>query len=282
VSISVLIMTLNEEMNLEACLAAVSWSDDIVVLDSFSTDRTLEIARNAGARIVKRAYDNERNQRMFGFREIAFKHPWVYIPDADEITPPELRDEMLAIAADPTRQEVAFRCRFKTLFMGQWIRHSSLYPTWVVRLVRPDRIEFHRDIHMLNLHCDLDGPEGVLKNHFLHYSFNKGLTAWFDKHNRYATVEAVEALKSLSGRAIGWPDLFSLDSVRRRRAMKELAFRLPYCCRPVLRFLYMYVIRRGFLDGWAGYLYCGLIATYDYMIVSKMAEIRRREQGLPV
>src|SRR5262245_49302744 len=141
-SISVLILTLNEDMNLEACLASVRWSDDIVVLDSYSTDRTLEIAKTAGARIYQRKFDTERNQRTFGLQEIAFKYPWVYMPDADEITPAELRDEMLSVVADTDRPEVAFRVRFKTVFMGRWIRHSSLYPTWVVRLVRPEKICF--------------------------------------------------------------------------------------------------------------------------------------------
>src|SRR4029077_5990492 len=120
-SISVLILTLNEDVNLEACLASVGWSDYIVVLDSYSSDRTLEIARAAGARIYQRHFDNERNQRTFGLQEISFKHPWVYTPDADEITPPEMRDEMLSLTANPDRPESAFRVRFKTVFMGNWI-----------------------------------------------------------------------------------------------------------------------------------------------------------------
>ena len=102
-SISVLILTLNEEQNLPACLDSLAWCDDIVVLDSFSTDRTVEIAEARGARVYQRRFDGERNQRSYGLKEIAFKHPWVYLPDADEVTPDELRDEMLAIAADPAR-----------------------------------------------------------------------------------------------------------------------------------------------------------------------------------
>ncbi|MCT6839449.1 MAG: glycosyltransferase family 2 protein, partial [Bifidobacteriales bacterium] len=104
-SVSVLIMTLNEEASLPACLASLSWCDDIVILDSFSTDQTLEIARKAGARIYQHKYETETKQRMYGLKEIEFKHPWVYMPDADEITPDDLRDEMLAIARDPDRPE---------------------------------------------------------------------------------------------------------------------------------------------------------------------------------
>jgi glycosyltransferase involved in cell wall biosynthesis len=277
VSISVLILTLNEEIILPACLASVAWSDDIVVLDSFSTDRTVEIARAAGARVYQRRFDNERNQRTFGLREIPFKHPWVYMPDADEITPPELRDEMLSVAAVPGRPEVAYRVRFKTIFMGRWLRHSSLYPTWVVRLVRPEQACFEREI---NLRWKANGPEGLLESHFIHYTFNKGLSAWYDKHNLYSTFEAHEALRSTEG-PVAWRDLFARgDSVRRRAALKDLSLRLPL--RPTCRFLYMYLIHRGFLDGWSGYMYCRLLAAYEYMIVVKMIELRRRAQGLPM
>jgi len=278
-SVSVLIMTLDEEVNLPACLASVAWSDDIVVLDSFSSDRTVDIARAAGARVYQHEYVNELSQRRYGLREIAFKHPWVYIPDADEITPAELRDEILAIAADTNRTEGAFRSRFKVFFMGKWLRYSSLYPTWVVRLVRPDRVDFEQ--REINCYWLVNGSEGRLQNHFIHYSFNKGINWWFEKHNRYSLSEARESLKSLDNERFRWGDvLAALNPVQRRRILKYLSFRLP--CRPFLRFVYMYVLRRGFLDGWPGYVYCRLLASYEFMIVVKIAEIRRREQGLPI
>lgn len=278
-NISVLIMTFNEELNLPACLASVAWSDDIVVLDSFSTDRTLEIAEAAGARTYQHEYVNELSQRRYGLKEIAFKHPWVYLPDADEVTPPELRDEMLAVTADPKRQEGAFRCRFRVFFMGRWLRYSSLYPTWVVRLVRPERVDFEQ--REINCYWLVDGREGQLQNHFMHYSFNKGISWWFDKHNRYSSHEARESLNSLADEHIDWRGILQArDAVRRRRMLKALSFRLPG--RPQLRFLYMYIVRRGFLDGWPGYIYCRLLASYELMIIVKIAEIQRREQDLPI
>lgn len=276
-SISVLILAYNEENILPACLESVAWSDDVVVLDSYSTDRTVEIARAAGARVYQRKYDREDIQHTYGIKEISFKHPWLYIPDADEITTPELRDEMLAIVADPGRTEVAFRVRFKNMFMGKWIRHSSLYPTWVVRLIRPERIHFVREV---NSRCAIDGPEGRLNSHFIHYSFNKGLNAWYEKHNRYSWHEARESLKSIEDRGLRVRDLFSLQAPVRRHALKELMFRLPF--RPTFRFVYMYLLRRGFLDGWRGYMYCRLLTAYEYMIVAKIKEIQQRERGQPV
>jgi len=272
--ISVLILALNEETNLPRCLESVRWSDDVIVFDSFSSDRTVEIARDAGARVVQRRFDNERDHRQAALR-LPFKHAWVYNPDADEVAPTDLRDEMISVVQDGSRKEVAYRVRFRTMFMGRWVKHSSLYPTWVTRLFRPDRISFERTI---NLRYIVDGPEGRLQNHFEHYSFNKGLNAWFEKHNRYSQHEAEESLKSLSDGQWSLAGLVARDPVARRRALKELSFRLP--CRPLLRFAYMYLLRLGLLDGLPGYHYCRLLAIYEYMIVLKMKEIQRRQRGL--
>lgn len=274
--ISVLILTKNEEEMLPKCLEAVKWSDDIVVFDSFSTDRTVEIARAFGARVYQRAFDNEKEQREASLK-VPFKYPWVYNPDADEITPHSLKDEMLQVVTDPSRREVAYRVRFKTLFCGRWLKHSSLYPTWVMRLFQPSKLSFERCI---NLQYVVDGREGRLQNHFDHYTFQKGIHAWFDKHNRYSWHEAEESLKSLESNAWNWKDLFTKNSVARRRAMKELSFRLPF--RPALRFLYMYFWRRGFMDGKSGWTYCRMLSIYEYMIVLKMVELRRRREGLPI
>lgn len=276
-SISVLIMTLNEEKNLPACLASLAWCDDIVVLDSYSTDGTVEIAQAAGARVYQRAHDTESRQRTYGLKEIEYKYPWVYTPDADEVTPSDLRDEMLAIARDATRPESSFRIRYKNMFMGRWIKHSSLYPTWITRLVRPDRVRYERDAHS---RCLTEGPEGRLNAHFIHYSFNKGMNAWYDKHNRYSSSEARETVTSLREKRVPWRDLLSGVPEVRRRALKELSMRLPF--RPAARFVYMYVLRGGFLDGREGYHYCQLLAAFEYMIVIKTEELRRRENGLPV
>ncbi len=275
--VSVLIMTINEEENLPACLASLDWCDDIVVLDCFSSDRTVEIARAAGARVVQHAYESELAQRAYGLSRIAYRHPWLYTPDADEITPPDLRDEMLAIAMDPARPEAFFRARYKNMFMGRWIKHASLYPTWVTRLIHVDRARWERDVHCK---CVGDGPEGKLEAHFIHYSFNKGLHAWLDKHNRYSTVEAGIALQRPADEKIGWSGLLGRQAAERRRVLKNISYRLPF--RSTLRFLYMYVLRRGFLDGWQGYAYCKLLAAYEFMIVLKTRELRRRARGLPV
>lgn len=273
--VSVLILTLNEQDNLPACLASVAWSDDIVVFDSLSTDRTVEIARAAGARVIQRPFDNWAAHQNWALANIAFKHPWVYYSDADEVVAPELRDELLAVARADGRGCVAYSVRYRNFFMGRWIRHCGIYPVWVLRFFRPERVKWERLVNPVPV---VDGATGRLGAHFDHYSFSKGLDAWVDKHNRYSRQEAEECLKALAaGRRPALSALLGRDAAARRRALKELSVRMP--CRPLLRFVYMYGLRLGFLDGRPGYHYCRLLAIYEYLIVVKMIERRRRAQN---
>lgn len=268
--ISVLILTKNEELNLPFCLESVRWCDDIVVFDSYSTDRTVEIAQKAGARVFFREFDNERDHRDASL-QLDFKYPWVYNPDSDEIASSELISEMKEIAARNQSQPCAYRVRFRTIFMGRWIKYSSLYPTWVVRFFRRDAISFERSV---NLRYVVRGEEGRLQSYFEHFTFRKGMAHWFEKHNVYSSFEAQEAI-SANQRPLRFRSLFSSDSLVRRSAMKDLSFRLPF--RPLLRFLYMYFFRLGILDGFAGFHYCALLATYEYMLSIKMIELKAKE-----
>ena len=137
---SVFIQTLNEEKNLPRCLECFHWSDDIVVLDSYSSDRTGEVAKAHGARWVQHEYRGRAEHQNWAMQNIEFKYPWVYYSDADEVVPQELADEIVYITSDSGRPEAAFRGRRRDHFMGRWIRHSSQYPVWFVRLFRPSRL----------------------------------------------------------------------------------------------------------------------------------------------
>jgi glycosyltransferase involved in cell wall biosynthesis len=274
--ISVLILTLNEELNLPECLASVAWSDDVVVLDSLSTDRTAAFATAAGARVVLRRFDNYANQRNHALREVTFRHAWVYMADADERVPSNLRDEMLARVAAAGPDVAAFRLRRKDMFMGRWLRRSTGYPTWATRLIRAGRVHVEREI---NEEVVVDGRVDYLDQHFLHYPFNRGFAHWIERHNRYSTMEAERLLVEREA-PIDWPGLASRDPARRRKTLKRVAYRLPG--RPFLAFCYLYLVRLGLLDGAAGWHYCRLRAVYEYMIDVKMTETRRRRQGLPV
>jgi glycosyltransferase involved in cell wall biosynthesis len=280
-AISILILTLNEETNIGACLDALGAAgdfagfDDIVVFDSLSKDKTVEIARAKGARIVERPFDNWAAHQNWAMGNIDFRNPWVFYLDADERMTPELREEILRIARDPARPEVAFYCGRKNYFLGKWIRHA-MPPGMIMRFFKPSKVRFERLVNPVPV---IDGPHGYLRNFFEHYNFSKGITEWFDKHNKYSLFEAMEGMK-LREKPVGLGALFSGDRFERRRALKELSFRLPL--RPLVKFLYMYVLKLGFLDGRAGYTYCKLQAMYEYMIVVKMRELARRERGLPV
>ncbi|HUI61546.1 MAG TPA: glycosyltransferase family 2 protein [Steroidobacteraceae bacterium] len=275
-TVSVLILTLNEESNIAACMDSLQWSDDIVVLDSGSSDATRGIAESRGARIFTRPFDNWSAHQNWAVSHIGFRNPWVLYLDADERCPPELRDEILArVRAD--MPEAAFRARRKDYYMGRWLRHAQLYPTWLVRLFRPERIRYER---LVNPVAIVAGLTGELREHIIHYPFSHGISHWIARHNRYSDMEAQEAQKVRTGERDAAAHLWSSDPNERRRALKDLFFRLP--ARPVLKFLYYYGWRRGFLDGRAGLSYASLQAMYEYMIECKSWELERRRRGLPV
>ena len=270
-SVSVLILAHNEEKNLPGCLGAVQWCADVVVIDDFSTDRTVEVARSFGARVVHRAFDDFASQRNFALDNLTFRHEWVLHLDADEVVTPELRGEIETTLPGSTYD--AFRVPSKLIFEGKWLKHAATYPTYQVRLGRKPALRFIQVGHGQREQLD---PEriGTLREPYLHFPFSKGLEEWFEKHDRYSTEDAKEALARRKSERIPLRQLFSGDVTQRRRALKDLSVWLPM--RPTLRFLYLLVLRRGFLDGWPGFVYCRLMAAYERMIVQKM---RKFESG---
>lgn len=272
IPVSVLILTLDEEINIRGCIEALEWTDDIVVLDSFSKDATVEIAESLGARIYTRKFDNFASQRNFALTTIAFKHEWVLHLDADEVVTPELRDELASVVK--TAQFDAYQIPSKMMFMGTWLRYAGMYPTYQVRLGRLDSLRFEQVGHGQRENMSPESV-GTFVQPYLHFCFSKGIGDWIEKHNRYSTDEARHGVELLGKNRIDWLGLFQLpDKTRRRRALKGLAVRLPF--RPALRFFYMYVLKRGFLDGWAGLVYCRLLAGYEYWILLKMRELAQK------
>ncbi len=271
-SISILILTFNEEINIGACLESVRWSDDVVVLDSFSSDRTVEIARREGARVVQRAFDNYAAQRNFGLA-LDFRHPWVLMLDADERVPADLQAEMLQATRTAQSDVDLFRMRRRDHLFGRWIRGSSGYPTWFGRLARRGRVRVER---AYNEEYHAIGAAAQLQGHLDHYPFNKGLSAWVAKHDRYSSMEAALLLQRASG-GPRWRDLFSGDVDLRRRALKSVIYRLPL--RPVVVFTALYLFRGGIFEGRAGLTFCVLRAWYEFLIDCKLVELRRRQIG---
>lgn len=274
--ISVLILTLNEEANLPECLDACAWCDDVVVFDSYSADRTREIAAARGARVFERRFDDYAAQRNAALTDVPYKHAWVLMLDADERTPADLVTEMTQAVAAADPEAALFRMRRKDMFLGRWLRRSSGYPTWFGRLVRVGRVHVERAI---NEEYVASGTIGHLRTHLVHYPFKRGLAHWVERHNRYSTLEAA-ALLAQRAAPIAIKALFAGDPVARRRALKQLAYRLPM--RPSLVFVYWYIVRLGFLDGRAGYAFIRLRATYELLIDLKVIEHERRTGGAPV
>ena len=274
--ISVLILTYNEEANLPDCLKSIQWCDDIVVFDSFSTDRTIEIANASNIRVFQRKFDNYATQRNTALHEIKYKYPWVLMIDADERWNDELYIDIKNTLSSSTPETCLYYFRRKDMFLGRWLRRASGYPTWAGRLVRTGRVKVRREI---NEEYVTDGDVGYIKGHFIHYPFNKGIAFWFERHNRYSSMEAEKLVEETKGR-LQFKDLFSKNPGLRRKFLKQLAYRLPG--RPVLVFLYLYFFRLGFIDGHPGLAYCIMRSIYEYMIDLKVIELKRREQHLPI
>ena len=273
--ISVLILTRNEELNLPRCLESVGWSDDILVVDSFSTDRTVEIAQAAGGRVLQHPFKNFADQRNFGLAQGNLKHEWVLHLDADEVVSEALKAEIIKLVRSEDAARDAYRVASRMMFEGRWLKHAGLYPSYQVRLGRKAKLAFVQVGHGQRENV-MPEKLGTLLEPLVHYSFGKGLHDWVEKHNRYSTDEALLLLAS-NQEPLDWLGGVSTgDPTRRRRSLKRLFLRLPG--RPALRFFYMYFVRLGFLDGMAGYHYCWLLAFYELLILLKEKELRQQKQ----
>lgn len=264
-----MVFTLDEEVHLPSCLASLAWCNDVIVVDSYSRDHTLDIARSAGVRVFQNAFTGFGDQRNWALANTEPKHAWVLILDADERVPSEMVDEFRATLAAVPQDVVAFRVARRFHFWGRWLRFSSLYPTYVVRLVRAGRVRYVNQGHaetqvvdgrVLTLVTDL-----IDENH-------KGLHDWFARQNRYSSREAEYELAQ-ENEAWCVTDIAHAEPLRRRAALKRLAARVPG--RPIWFFLYSYVLRGGFRDGAHGLVFCLLKSMYQLMVSMKKYEMRQ-------
>lgn len=274
--LSVLILTKNEEADLPGCLESVAWCDDVHILDSFSTDRTMEIAQRHGAGVHQRVFDGYAAQRNAGLTGIAFKYPWLLVLDADERANPILQRvlaEQLSLVPDTV---AAFRLRRRDHFLGRWLQHAQTTPFYI-RVLRLGRARFRREVNEV---LEVDGAIVDLEEAwFDHYPFSKGLTHWVAKHNSYSSGEAEIVAHSAYAGEVSWRKaLFARDFNERHAARKAVFYSMPG--RPLLRWGYLMFYRRGFLDGRAGLVYSTLQAFYEWLIVLKTEErLERRRSG---
>lgn len=266
---SIYILTYNEELDIAACIESALLSDDIIVVDSVSCDRTVEIASCYPVQVVQHQFESHGRQRTWMLEAIPTKHKWVYILEADERMTPELFAECLEVIQNP--EYIGYYVAERVMFMNRWIRHSTQYPRYQLRLFHRGKVWFTDYGHTEREVCD--GITGFLKETYPHYTCSKGLSRWIEKHNRYSTDEATETLRQLEQGGVNWRNLFFGSSeVERRRALKDLSLRLPF--RPLLRFFYMYFLLGGCLDGRAGMAWCTLQTFYEYLILLKVWELK--------
>ncbi len=279
VPITVLVPTLNEAKNLPRCLDYLRWADDVVVIDSNSTDGTPQIAQQYGARVINFTWNRQwPKKRNWALRHADLKYPWILIVDADECIVPELAAEVVeAIKSD---QFVGYYINRRFMFLGQWIRHCGYYPSWNMRLIKRGFGEYEllTDVgdtgsgdNEVHEHIVVKGPVGHLRSDMLHYAF-PDIATFIEKHNRYSNWEAAVQHK----RAKEIPVPAGNRDLAWRRRFKLWSRHLPF--RPALRFLYSYILRLGFLDGRAGYIFCRLLAMYEFLSVAKYYELKQGEK----
>lgn len=269
--ISVVILTLNESANLPACLASAAACDDVVVLDSGSTDDTVEIARAAGARVFVNRFQNFAQQRNHAHDAIPFRHEWVFHLDADETLSPALTAECAARSSAPEAGRLdGFFVAPRMMFRGRWIPRCTDYPAWQARFVHVRRFRFIEVGH-----GQREAPG--LRMDRLQHAYDHNLSSQTEdeiraKHARYATAEAAAFVASSRPAARIWHDLRHGPALARRRALKEASYHFP--ARGLLRFFYQYILRGGFLDGRPGLTYCRLLAAYEAAISTEIHRLK--------
>ncbi|MBD2292980.1 glycosyltransferase family 2 protein [Anabaena sphaerica FACHB-251] len=281
IPVSVLIPAKNEEANLPACLASLQVADEIFLVDSQSTDRSVEIAESYGAKVVQFKFNGSwPKKKNWSLENLPFRNEWVLIVDCDERITPESWAEIAELIKNDEFN--GYYINRRVFFLGKWIRHGGKYPDWNLRLFKHQKGRYENlnteDIpntgdNEVHEHVILQGKVGYLKNDMLHEDF-RDLYHWLERHNRYSNWEARVYFNLLAGKdnsnTIG-ANLFG-DAVQRKRFLKTVWVRLPF--KPLLRFILFYIIQRGFLDGKAGYIYGRLLSQYEYQIGVKLYELR--------
>ncbi|MEB3229837.1 MAG: glycosyltransferase family 2 protein [Leptolyngbyaceae bacterium] len=282
IPVSVLIPAKNEEQNLPACLDSVARADEIFVVDSQSSDRSIEICEEYGVNVVQFHFNGRwPKKKNWSLDNLPFRNDWVLIVDCDERIPPELWDEIETAIQNP--EYAGYFLNRRVFFLGKWIRYGGKYPDWNMRLFQHKKGRYE-NLHTEEIkntgdnevheHVVIDGKIAYLENDMLHEDF-RDLFHWLERHNRYSNWEAKVYYNLLTGQGEGETIGASLfgDAVQRKRFLKKIWVRLPF--KPFLRFVLFYFIQLGFLDGKAGYIYGRLLSQYEYQIGVKLYELRQ-------
>jgi len=267
--LTVVIPALDESVHVVRCVESVLDLGRVVLIDGGSSDRTRELALQLGAEVVEHPWEGYAAQKNWALDEVV-RTEWVLFLDADERLTEAARAEIRrAIAASGVAGYYVPR---SYVFLGRRLQHAWWYPDYQLRLFRRDRGRYEeRRVHE---HVIVDGLVETLRHPIVHENL-KGLTAFVERHNRYSDLEAAELARPSAARREG---SFRGDWADRRRALKDRVwFRVPG--RPAVRFMWLYLVRGGFLDGRRGLLFCQLMAMYDFLIDAKLTERRLLDEG---
>ena len=265
--ISIVILTKNGEQDLPLCLNSIKWCSDIHILDSGSTDRTIEIAKLAGAHTWLNPFESFGRQRNFALDELTIKNNWILFLDADEVVTEKFKDEIFKSISKASEEIAGFYCCWKMILDGRWLKNSDNFPKWQFRLMYKGRARFTDFGHGQKEDCII-GKIEYIKEPYLHYGFSKGWSHWIDRHNRYSSGEALVRLNNCPP----FKNIFSRHGSLRNPALKSWLSRLPGW--PLLRFLQAYFFNLGFVEGVQGFIYCINMAYYEFLIKIKMREIK--------
>jgi glycosyltransferase involved in cell wall biosynthesis len=271
---SVVILTYNSELSIaETVQSVLALTDDIHIVDSFSKDRTVEIARELGSKVTEHAFENYGAQRCWAIDNLPLRYAWQLHLDADERVTPELLSSIQALTDEPA--ETGFLLPRVSIFLGREIRHGAFYPTWHMRLFRNGfgRCEMRKyDQHFYVL----SGTTGQLKGDMID-DLRMPLTEWTFRHNRWADAEVEQqASDAASGERV--EAKFTGNAIQRRRHLRGLYNESPLFVRPFVLFFYRYVIRLGFLDGKEGLIYYVLQTFWFRFLID--AKTYERRKGL--
>lgn len=282
--IGVMILTFNEEKHIGRCIQSLqSFASEIVVIDSFSSDKTVEIAQALGATVLKNKFVNYAQQFQWGMDNAEFGADWIMRMDADEIVEADLAENILKTLPSLPASVVGVNIKRKLIFMGRWIRYGGRYPVVLLRLWRrgKGRIENRwMDEHIIVTGGETIMLEGGLVDHNLN-----DLHFFTDKHNKYATREAIDVLNQKLGFLVRDVDLKSDEGsaqAARRRSLKEKVYnKIPFQLNALLYFLFRYIVQRGFLDGKEGLIYHILQGFwYRFLVGAKLVELERAIEGI--
>lgn len=276
-SISAIILTHNEETNLEHCLESIAgWTNEIIVVDSYSSDKTLEISRKYTNKIYQHPFENYSSQRNWALREIPLNSEWILNLDADQRVSPELKNKLSDVFLGSISEDInGFLIRRRTIFMGRWIRHGGHYPVYIAALFRRGRGLYEDRLY--DQHAIITGEIELIDCDIID-NVCESLEKFIECHNLWAMLEAKEIfLKKISGSRI--EGKWSGNPLEKRRLWKEYYYRLPLFLRPFLYFVYRYFFRLGFLDGKEGLIFHVLQGFwYRFLVDAKLYGLKKRSE----